>query len=59
MEGRHAPAPLSDRRAGELLLAFAAVVVVVLALATLPLSTTASMSTRDSNGQSQLDRVPR
>ncbi|RZS68709.1 hypothetical protein EV187_1144 [Agromyces ramosus] len=53
------PDPLSDRRAVQLLLAFVAAVVIVLALATVPLSITESMTTREPTGQRQLDRFPR
>lgn len=56
---QHTPDPLSDRRAGQLLLAFVAAVVIVLALATVPLSVTESLTTREPTGQRQLDRLPR
>jgi len=59
MQGQHPPDPLSDRKAGGLLLAFVAAVVVVLAVATLPMLTTASGSIQESTGGNQLDRSPR
>ncbi len=51
-EGRHVPDPLSDRKAGGLLLAFLAVVILVLALATMPLPTDRP-STDEPRGTSQ------
>ena len=55
-EGQHAPDPLTDRKAGALLLVFVAAVVVVLAVATLPLISADSASTHQSTGSGQLDR---
>jgi hypothetical protein len=51
-EGHYAPDPLSDRRAGGLLLAFLATVILVLAVATAPLTTAESTSTRELSGSS-------
>ena len=59
-EGHHAPDPLTDRKAGALLLVFLAAVLVVLAVASLPLSSPDSSpdnaSTHQSTGSGQLDR---
>ena len=55
-EGQHAPDLLSDRKAGALLLAFVAAVVVVLAVATMPLISSESMSTPQPTGTGRLDR---
>ena len=56
MEGHHAPDLLTDRKAGALLLAFLAAVVVVLAVATLPLISSESMGTPQPTGTGRLDR---
>jgi len=53
-KGHHPFEPLSDRRAGELLLAFLGAVVLVLALATLPLTTADSATTQESSGHGVL-----
>ena len=55
MKGQHAPDPLTDRKAGLLLLAFLAAVVVVLAVATAPLISAESMSTPQPTGTGRLD----
>ena len=55
-EEHHAPGVLSDRKAGALLLAFLAAVVVVLAVATLPLISSESISTPQPTGTGRLDR---
>jgi hypothetical protein len=56
MKGHHAPDPLTDRKAGALLLVFLAAVVVVLAVATAPLMSSESMSTPQPTGMSHADR---
>lgn len=55
MKGHHAPDPLSNRKAGALLLAFLAAVVVVLAVATMPLISSESTSTPQPTGTGRLD----
>ena len=55
-EGDRASDLLSDRKAGALLLAFVAAVVVVLAVATAPLISSESMSTHQPTGTARLDR---
>ena len=54
-EGQHAPDLLSNRKAGMLLLAFLAAVVVVLAVATVPLISSESTSTPQPTGTSRLE----
>jgi hypothetical protein len=56
MEGHHAPEPLSDRKAGVLLLVFLAAVVAVLGLATMPLIPSESLTTPQPTGTARLDR---
>ena len=55
-EGDRASDLLSDRKAGALLLAFVASVVVVLAVATAPLISSESMSTHQPTGTARIDR---
>ena len=54
-EGHHAPDVLTNRKAGALLLAFLAAVVVVLTVATMPLISSENMSTTRPTGTGRLD----
>ena len=55
MKGQPAPDPLTDRKAGALVLAFLAAVVVVLAVATMPLLSSERLSTPQPTGTGRLD----
>ena len=54
----HVADPLSDRKAGALLVAFLAAVIVVLALATVPPIPIESASTHEPMGNSQPSQTP-
>jgi hypothetical protein len=56
MEELQAPGVLSDRKAGALLLAFLAAVVVILAVATIPLISSESMGTPQPTSTGRFDR---